>query len=192
MSLAQTTKPRPLRALFFAFSLRFYFFSFFFNFSSLSWPRVKKTSHECFFFPCSSPSFLVISRSHSRSRPSPLASHLLFSRLFLCLPGNLAVVMRRSAQPLGWWGWKKEKEVTRSCVGGGIGVEGWRRRGYGPERDLDAIFKSGTTSILHSLSFSLFFLLLVLFPFFFGDIFAIPFTIGYNKTILNRGSSVWS
>lgn len=136
--------------------------------------------------------FLSRSRSHSRSRPSPLASHLLFSRLFLCLPGNLAVVMRRSAQPLGWWGWKKEKEVTRSCVGGGIGVEGWRRRGYGPERDLDAIFKSGTTSILHSLSFSLFFLLLVLFPFFFGDIFAIPFTIGYNKTILNRGSSVWS
>lgn len=46
------------------------------------------------------------------------AFHLLSSRLFLCLPGNLAVVMRRSAQPLGWWGWKKGKGVTRGCVGG--------------------------------------------------------------------------
>lgn len=49
---------------------------------------------------------------------------------------------------MGWVGWQW--------------AEGWEWRGYGPERDLDAIFKSGTTSILHS-SF-LFLRLLSVFP----------------------------
>lgn len=82
-------------------------------------PGVEKLATDVSFFSRSSPSSPPRSRSHSSSRPSPLASHLLSSSLFLCLPGNLAVVMRRSAQPLGWWGWKKGKEVTRGCVGGG-------------------------------------------------------------------------
>lgn len=82
----------------------------------------EKINHGCFFFYLAHLHHFF-SRSHSRSRPSLLASHLLSSKLFLCLPGNLAVVMRRSAQPLGWWGWKKGKEVTRSCVGGGH--RGW-------------------------------------------------------------------
>lgn len=113
-------RARPLRALFFPSSLPSYFFFFplyFFFFIVI--PGVEKLATDVSFFSRSSPSSLPRSRSHSSSRPSPLASHLLSYRLFLCLPGNLAVVMRRSAQPLGWWGWKKGKEVTRGCVGGG-------------------------------------------------------------------------
>lgn len=59
---------------------------------------------------------------------------------FLCLLGNLAVVMRRSVAGDTRSGEECAKRAVR------------KGRGYSPERDLDAIFKSSATSILSLLS----------------------------------------
>lgn len=75
-----------------------------------------------------------------------LISSSLPSRLhcfFLCLLGNLAVVMRRSVAG----DTRSGEECAKRAEGKG--------RGYSPERDLDAIFKSSTTSILSLLSLGL-------------------------------------
>lgn len=89
--------------------------------------------------------------------------------------------------------------------GGDSKLRGWGASGLRVEGGEDTVLNVTWMQYLKaaqrqystlSLSFSpspsppLSLLLLVLFPFFFGDIFAIPFTIGYNKTILNRGGSV--
>jgi len=119
--------------------------------------------------------------------PPPSRPFASTFRFFLCLLGNLAVVMRRSVPMLGGM-------LARGMMSTMEKVKEERRAGSAgedtvPERDLDAIFKSGATSILPPLplflSFSFRLLSRLLLPLSPSAILQ-PEDAGYRNTALNR------
>lgn len=104
---------------------RWYTRMHYYFFSALILPR---SLRECFFLR-----FVLIPSSFSRLRC-----------FFLCLLGNLAVVMRRSVAEI--------PGVEKSAQRGRRGKD----EDTVPERDLDAIFKSSTTSILSLFSLAVY------------------------------------
>lgn len=132
---------------FFSRSYRTFHFSFFWRVERVS--RADTKVYPCIIiFPPRIPPLQVAAFANVFSS---LSSSLRFSPsylhcFFLCLLGNLAVVTRhldpllRKREGYQWW-----RRVRR-------GWEGRVREDTVQERDLDAIFKSGATSILSPLS----------------------------------------